>query len=569
VASLSITDNASGSPQPVSLSGTGTQPGPTGHTYYVDNCVVIGSDANNGTSTATPWLTVNKVNTSTFNPGDSILFESTCTWREQLTVPSSGSSGSPITFGSYGTGAAPIISGGDVFSSWITEATIYYSPASTQPNQVFRDGTRLTLAASKAALTTGDWWWDSVNLRIYVYDNPSGHTFEASQRNSAIVGSGVSYVTVTNIQTQEANQFNIYFVGSPSPGLIIGPGVASVNSYNMGIYLTTVTGALITQSTSTYSGANGFEISLGSSSTEDRLTANYNCAVPGNDYCAGLKMNGTGTGTGQTNNTIQYSRACYNGIGQADQQGAGLWMDTMGAGTQILYNFTCNNLQAGIFDDANPSQTVILGNVSVNNGQTTHSPALGYGIWSYIDWQTTALTNKLIYNNTVVGNADGGIVVQGAGRANDCENNTVENNISTGTTAGPNLYASFGCENAAGYGAGNVYTYNDFGSAATSFIEWGAGAYYSTYAAWEAATGNCGTTGCSHSVQANPLYENTSASQYWLQSGSPAIDVGANLGTTYDLGLLPAGSWPNSVVTGDQNSYGTGWELGAYIFTGQ
>ena len=127
VASLGITDNASGSPQPVSLSGTGTQAAPTGHTYYVDNCVVIGSDANNGTSPATPWLTINKVNTSTFNPGDSILFESTCTWREQLTVPSSGSAGSPITFGAYGTGAQPIISGADIFSSWITEGSLYYS----------------------------------------------------------------------------------------------------------------------------------------------------------------------------------------------------------------------------------------------------------------------------------------------------------------------------------------------------------------------------------------------------------------------------------------------------------
>ena len=72
--------------------------------------------------------------------------------------------------------------GPDVFSSWITEGSLYYSSASVQPNQVFLDGQRLTLAASKAALATGQWWWDSTNNRIYVYDNPSGHTIEASQR---------------------------------------------------------------------------------------------------------------------------------------------------------------------------------------------------------------------------------------------------------------------------------------------------------------------------------------------------------------------------------------------------
>ena len=70
-------------------------------------------------------------------------------------------------------------------------------------------------------------------------------------------------------------------------------------------------------------------------------------------------------------------------------------------------------------------------------------------------------------------------------------------------------------------------------------------------------------------MQADPQFVNASAAQFWLQSGSPAIDAGTNLGSPYNIGLLPASSWPNSVLTGDQNSYGTGWEIGAYIFTGQ
>src|ERR1035437_10961641 len=82
-------------------------------TYYVDNCVVTGNDSNNGTSTSTPWLTVNKVNTSSFSAGNSILFERTCQWRETLTVPSNGSAGSRLVFDAYGTGALPIIIGAD------------------------------------------------------------------------------------------------------------------------------------------------------------------------------------------------------------------------------------------------------------------------------------------------------------------------------------------------------------------------------------------------------------------------------------------------------------------------
>jgi hypothetical protein len=87
-------------------------------TYYVDNCVAPGSDSNNGTSTATAWLTVAHVNAQSFNPGDSVLFQRTCVWYgTSLTIPSGGSSGSPVTFGAYGTGANPILKGSTVESN--------------------------------------------------------------------------------------------------------------------------------------------------------------------------------------------------------------------------------------------------------------------------------------------------------------------------------------------------------------------------------------------------------------------------------------------------------------------
>ena len=78
-----------------------------GAVYYVD-CNADG-DAGAGTSTAAnvAWKKVAKVNSSSFSAGDKVLFNKGCTWREQLTVPSSGSAGSPITFGAYGTGDAP------------------------------------------------------------------------------------------------------------------------------------------------------------------------------------------------------------------------------------------------------------------------------------------------------------------------------------------------------------------------------------------------------------------------------------------------------------------------------
>lgn len=91
-------------------------------TYYIKNG---GSDSADGLSDANAWATIAKVNGLTFSAGDSILFAKGSIWREQLTVPSSGSSGNPIIFGAYGTGADPIINGsaliGNIWSYDYTE----------------------------------------------------------------------------------------------------------------------------------------------------------------------------------------------------------------------------------------------------------------------------------------------------------------------------------------------------------------------------------------------------------------------------------------------------------------
>lgn len=103
-----------------------------GNTYYV---AVNGSDSNAGTQAA-PWQTLAKVNSMTFVPGDSILFRRGDTFSGSIVPKSSGSSGAPITYGAYGSGANPIITGLADVSSWtnlggnIWEST---SPASILP----------------------------------------------------------------------------------------------------------------------------------------------------------------------------------------------------------------------------------------------------------------------------------------------------------------------------------------------------------------------------------------------------------------------------------------------------
>src|ERR1019366_3517637 len=182
-------------------------------TYYVD-CNAA-DDTGNGTSTGTAWKTINKVNTSTFSAGDSILFNKTCTWREQLASTRSGIAGSPITFDAYGTGAAPIITGSDVVAGWTSESegsfTAYYvTEATTQPYVSTSDGTFLWRnSTSKASLAPGQFFWESGTTRLYVRlptdDNPSGHTMELGQLNYAVYVRTENYITIQNLQIQGAN----------------------------------------------------------------------------------------------------------------------------------------------------------------------------------------------------------------------------------------------------------------------------------------------------------------------------------------------------------------------------
>lgn len=83
-------------------------------TYYVD--ATAGNDANNGTSTSTPWKTIDKIrsfgHTHPFLADDQILLKAGETWSEETSYWENlgdGSPGHPIIFGKYGSGADPII----------------------------------------------------------------------------------------------------------------------------------------------------------------------------------------------------------------------------------------------------------------------------------------------------------------------------------------------------------------------------------------------------------------------------------------------------------------------------
>lgn len=89
-----------GIPAPASAAGT---------TYYVS---AAGSDGNPGTSSLAPWKSLAKVNSAVLGPGDTVSFRRGDTWAGGIVANQSGTATAPVTLNGYGSGSAPVITGG-------------------------------------------------------------------------------------------------------------------------------------------------------------------------------------------------------------------------------------------------------------------------------------------------------------------------------------------------------------------------------------------------------------------------------------------------------------------------
>ena len=92
--------------------------------YYVDS--VNGNDNNNGLSEETAWKTIDKVKSTALVAGDTILFRRGQKWYDAaFSVPANS-----ITYGAYGEGNAPILSGAVPVGGWtVYSGTIYTADA--------------------------------------------------------------------------------------------------------------------------------------------------------------------------------------------------------------------------------------------------------------------------------------------------------------------------------------------------------------------------------------------------------------------------------------------------------
>ena len=393
-----------------------------GATYYVD--ATAGNDSNVGTATNYAWKSIYKVNTSSFSAGDQILFKSGEVWREQLTVPSSGSAGNPITFGKYGAGALPKIDGSGS-----------------------RTRTLLVNGISYVAISDIQFTGSATSIQGSVYVYNSNHIILdriSVDSNIGFAGIFIEGTGGSNIVSNSTVHNTTHATSDRGCGILVD-GTAGSNT--------------ITNNTIYSNSAAGIKLAM--------YTATNNNTISGNTVYlnggAGISIH-----TSCANNIVQNNRVYANGQLVADRYGIDLFK--VGNNNVVRYNTTYSHNYismdaGGIRFDAEPGSIFGTGNKIYYN--------LIYNERNGI--HLLGCSNASVYNNTIYNSGVAGIWNHGS----YANNNAIKNNIVY--TAGTSLVFNNDSTN-------SVYDYNDYyDTNMTNKFNWN-GTASSTLAAWRTAS---------------------------------------------------------------------------------
>lgn len=248
-------------------------------TYYVDSR--SGNDANNALSPSNAWKTIAKVNAADLRPGDAILLRRGDTWHEQLTLSSSGSPNSPITIDAYGSGNAPILDEADPISpnTWskcsACAVGVWQAPIADRPNVVIIGSQKANRKSDLDDIREpGDWFWASGVLYLDATFDPSTRNadsvIEAGVRPAGIDITGMSYVTVENVEVKGANALpfsqgagiwaTTVHLSGPTPHNLVISHVTAVDGAGDGIHLENSDASTIEDSVVAFNDGSGIKI---------------------------------------------------------------------------------------------------------------------------------------------------------------------------------------------------------------------------------------------------------------------------------------------------------------------
>lgn len=499
-------------------------------TYYVST---TGSDSAAGTSTATAWKTIGKVNSIAFKAGDQILFKggSTFTGMIYLDALDKGTTSAPIVVGSYGTGRATINGGsGSAFYG-------YNTAGFSLKNLNFKGSGRLSNGANGIViyndLTT------NTKLNYLRVDSVSASGFG---KDGMMIGAGAGTSGYNDVRVTNSSFFDNGDVGlftyAATRNVHTNVYVGRVKAYGNSGYSTA--DSAITGSGILIGGVNG--------ATVEYSVAHHNGAT-GNGG-AGIWVYDS------TKVTVQYCESYDNKTGGIFN-GDGFDLDRSTSYSTVQYSYAHGNDGAGISlvhkeTTSNFTNNVVRYNVLQNNARK-----IGVGELNvYGKVTNTAVYNNSIYSTNVSGVTAYGIRLAGA-TGLVASNLTFRNNIIQTTGGKAIVYIA----SAQFSSTGLKFQGNCYWSSGSSFKVLYGSTNYSSLTSWRNAKGQeKSSTGAAYGYQVDPKFASpgngqtfdnadllTSLTAYKLQSTSSLINKGLNLSTLFATSVGTRDFWGDAL----------------------
>ena len=442
--------------------------------FYVDG--TNGNDANNGTSLATAWKTIQKSFDNA--TAGSVVYIKGGTYKSQLSVNVSGTTDHPIEFRNY------------------------------QNDSVYIDGTGLSANPMIDIEDDSNLIFRNLIIQNLVVNNAVGIQLVANANGSMF------NITFKNLIIR-----NISWTSNPATKPTSSKNSQPFIAYGEGITAANVMKNIIVDSCQLYNNISGFSESLSFGGYIDGVTVTNNLVHDntniGIDFTGNYVDENPVPALDQVRNVVVRNNIVYNDVSNYATSG-GIYVD--GARDILIErNISYHNgygLEIGAEENGTASNVTVRDNLFYNNQEA------GMAIGGYTTSTTGQVLNCTITNNTFVANnySNDGSGEIDMTKASNC---TFKNNIFY--TNAQNTLITF--ENISPQ-TGNVFDYNNWytpnNDSTNINVNWKSTSY-SSFQQYKVGSGFD-----AHSFFRNPLVVNSSVAtpDFHLQNNSPCINTG-------------------------------------------
>lgn len=365
--------------------------------YYVDP--VSGNDANSGTSPASAWKSLDRVNNWNFGPGDQILLKAGATFIGKIVLSEeNGAAGNPIVVASYGAGAKPVINASGYLAGVVIRNAEYIE---VRDIEITANGGAM-VDGSPEANRYGVYARNTIcnALNNIVLDNLYIHHIFPD------VGTSSDGATATTHQG-----FGIALDGGDaalSQDIVISNCVIENVGFK-GIELKFLGNVEVIDNQLQDIGGPGIQ----SSNVNDLVVRGNTVESPGSYVDSRMHGRGSGIWPYKCQRVLIEKNTVRNALGKADS--CGIHIDALNNDVVVQYNLSVNNAGGFIEILGSNFNCAYRYNISINDGaRVLGAPSNGPGtdanaqpgqiIWTsgYVGFGAdTGPTNSYLYNNTI------------------------------------------------------------------------------------------------------------------------------------------------------------------------